>query len=257
MRLGRPSELATLRNRAMAQDPAARPQTVAELRHALEDFVKHQSSVALSAEAERLLSELKRETESLSVDSVATEVAKLRAKGTECRFGFRQALKAWAGNRHAREGLRGCLELLANLELSQGHTSAAEALLSEMETPPQALLEELLLLKKKDQEADDAKRQLDQLRSLRHERDDFKVKATSPASPIATLSGGNVQRAVLAREGVEAAVAGGGVDGAVGGDFANEAVAGIAHVQVSGGVDGDASRRTSSHIRTDRRARRA
>lgn len=29
---------------------------------------------------------------------------------------------------------------------------------------------------------------------------DFKIKTASPASPIASLSGGNVQRAVLARE---------------------------------------------------------
>ena len=123
-----PEELARLCNEATSADPEDRPQSALAFKEAIEAFVAHRGSVALSDQASVRLGILKRLVGSES-QGAGLEVS---AAFAECRFGYQQALRAWPGNRAAREGLQGCLETMIERELLLGNKGFVEALLAEM-----------------------------------------------------------------------------------------------------------------------------
>lgn len=62
---------------------------------------------------------------------------------TECRFACHQALAEWPENSAAQNGARRCLEALIELELHEGHASAARALLGDLPSGSSALFSQL------------------------------------------------------------------------------------------------------------------
>jgi len=94
-----PAELARLLNRAMAAEPSDRFPSVRSFLGALEDYLRHRRSDALTRDALHKLSQLDalREHPDASTDTAAVI--------TECRFGLQQALRIWPQNPEAHEGL--------------------------------------------------------------------------------------------------------------------------------------------------------
>ncbi len=124
-----PEELAQLALACMARDPAARPESALVVRVALEDFLSHQGSVALTDGSEEKLAELDR---ILALPAAEQDTERLFDVFAECRFGFRQALDAWSGNARARAGLTRCVRAMVRYELDRGAGHAAQALLPDL-----------------------------------------------------------------------------------------------------------------------------
>jgi serine/threonine-protein kinase len=123
-------ELADLCNRATSRDPAQRP-TVAAVRAALADFLRHRTARSLcDAAVERL-------------DALAKlqpfDLAQAYRLITEARFGLVQSLREHPADGNAQRSMQRCLAAAIDLELRQGHADTAEALLHEMQAPDPAL----------------------------------------------------------------------------------------------------------------------
>jgi serine/threonine-protein kinase len=91
-------------------------------------------------------SDRKAELIALLASSVASDDAALDAIYrllSECRFGFRQAIREWPDNRDAFEQLRECILEVARFELASQRLDAARALLSEVFDPPSELIARL------------------------------------------------------------------------------------------------------------------
>jgi serine/threonine-protein kinase len=161
-----PPELAAICNRATHADPAERFASVAELRDALAGFLQHRGSLSLSREAATRLRTLqyllttRGDAESMVLDE------QLHSELSECRFGFRQALKEWPENQEARSGLAMALQLMAEYQIARGDHRAAAVLLSEMERPPPELQQRLAELK---QRARAEREEVERLRLLEKE----------------------------------------------------------------------------------------
>ncbi|MDX2009132.1 MAG: serine/threonine-protein kinase [Myxococcaceae bacterium] len=130
-----PDELGALIRSCMAQRPEARPGSALEVRLALEAFLEHQGSRELAAQSAERAKEF--EAALLGPNVNTTQVARLFS---ECRFGFQQALRSWAGNVVASEGLARVIERMVRVELGRGAVSAARALLVDLPQPPPALV---------------------------------------------------------------------------------------------------------------------
>lgn len=125
-----PRELAVIAQKAMARDAANRFASVDELRARIEWYVGHRGSLAISAEAEKRLAQMRGQSDSDALYRLFTE----------CRFGFRQALDASRDNVAAREGLREAIEIIVRFELARGGAEAAAGALAELESPPSELV---------------------------------------------------------------------------------------------------------------------
>ncbi|MDB4935653.1 MAG: Serine/threonine-protein kinase PknB, partial [Labilithrix sp.] len=106
-------------------------------------FLEHRASIALAADAKTKLAELE-----LACVEARDKTRAQEERGQqryhlfgECRFGFREALRAWPDNASAHDGLRRAVVLMAELELSQGDPRAAELLVLELEDAPKDLAE--------------------------------------------------------------------------------------------------------------------
>ena len=130
-----PDELLRIVHRAMARAPNDRYASADELRRAVLDFARHRSSIALAAEVEERLTELRALVTSASPDADA-EVRELIG---ECRFGSEQALKVWPENDVARRGRREALRELVRWELAVENVAAAEAALAQLDEPDEEL----------------------------------------------------------------------------------------------------------------------
>ncbi len=128
-----PTELATICNRATHVEPSARFPSALALRQAVADYVRHRGSVALASAASERLAEFRAQLASTTTERDAP--ARIGRLGTECRFGFVQALRDWPDNAAAREGLGECLELMAENELAQDNPVSARSLLTELPSP--------------------------------------------------------------------------------------------------------------------------
>jgi eukaryotic-like serine/threonine-protein kinase len=127
-----PAELVAICARAMSADPAARFESPAALRLALEAFRQHQGSheVARAAlERTQALLVMLRPDASPPPDRQA-----LYELAAECRFGLRLALRQWPDNAQAAAALRACVHGLLQFELRAQNIDAATALLAEL--PP-------------------------------------------------------------------------------------------------------------------------
>ncbi|HZO12280.1 MAG TPA: serine/threonine-protein kinase [Polyangiaceae bacterium] len=123
-----PRELADICRRAMAREPEDRYVSAAELREAVDEFLGHRASTQASTEALRLVEAF----EAALFNERAGDHQGLRQLAGEARYGFRQALRTWEGNREARAGLQRLLERLIEFELERGNVDAAQSLLPEL-----------------------------------------------------------------------------------------------------------------------------
>ena len=141
-----PEELARIANRACHREPSQRFESVADFRQALEAFLEHRQSVAISDEAHRVSAQLR---ERLDRVGEAGEADELRDLLTQCRFGYRQALKLWPRNPGANRGLQEVLEAMAAHYLDNEKVEAARACLIDMPTPNEALQRRLEALEER------------------------------------------------------------------------------------------------------------
>lgn len=121
--------------RALSKEPGARPESVAELRQALERWLDRRGSVRLAAEAERALQTL----EARLADG-SDGGADAHAAGSAARFGFSQALAEWPENESALRGQRRTTIGLCRRALRLRDLGTAEALAAEL-SPPEPTLE--------------------------------------------------------------------------------------------------------------------
>ncbi len=127
-----PAELSALVTACMHRDPAHRPESAFDVRRALERFLEHRGAMAIAAQAEAKLADL----EALLAESTEKpDLIRVYNVFGECRFGFRQALRAWPENESAREGLRRAISDMVRFEVDQGDARAAALLLTELEEP--------------------------------------------------------------------------------------------------------------------------
>lgn len=131
-----PAELADILRRSLAREPEARYEGAEQLRAALAAFLEHRASTALAVDAAGKLRQLEENARVATADKGSS----LYDLFGECRFGFREALRAWGGNPVARDGIRRAVTAMAEHELRQGNPRAAEVLLAELEDPPLELV---------------------------------------------------------------------------------------------------------------------
>ncbi len=130
-----PEELAAIVHRATARDPGERFAGALAFGNAIAEFQRHRGSLDLSDEAARLLGELRALIGRVTAEPDGALRAQARRTSQECAFGFRQALRAWADNAHARDGLRECLEVTVAFELGERNAPGVEVLLAEHPSP--------------------------------------------------------------------------------------------------------------------------
>jgi eukaryotic-like serine/threonine-protein kinase len=133
-----PRALAELCNRATHADPNQRPASAQAFREDLARFLRHRGSIAIAEEALRCLGELQALLDEAG-DMPPPDLRGAYELATQSRFGSSLALRDWAENPKALEGLRAAIEASVELELRQGHVGAAEALLEELPDPPPEL----------------------------------------------------------------------------------------------------------------------
>ncbi|MCB9677665.1 MAG: serine/threonine protein kinase [Alphaproteobacteria bacterium] len=156
---------ADLLRRTLDPMPPARPASVAEFRLAVTDFLAHRGSTALVASARRHLERLADLTSIAEPEDPHAHRLQIYDVYGACRFGFGEALAAWADSTEAREGLRDAVERLVSYELAQGDPRSALLHLGQLESPPADLVQraEALAARRRDD--------LDELDRLRSDSD--------------------------------------------------------------------------------------
>jgi serine/threonine-protein kinase len=123
-----PEELASLVRACMSREPAGRPESALEVRRAVELFLEHRGAIALAAQAEQKLEEL----EGL-LAAADVEIERAYNVFGECRFGFRQALRAWKDAEVAKSGMARAVAAMVRFEAANGDARAAQLLLGELD----------------------------------------------------------------------------------------------------------------------------
>ncbi len=121
-----PEELADLLNACLSRDPAARPESARAVRLRIDAFLEHRGSTALAARADLLATEL---AAKIASDALRASVYETF---TECRFAYREALRSWPENAHARAALRAVVERMLDREIASGDLAAAKLLAAEL-----------------------------------------------------------------------------------------------------------------------------
>jgi serine/threonine-protein kinase len=136
-----PEELAQLCNRAMHVDPARRFEDAEAFRQALAAFRRHRSSRQIVRDLEETLGRIEAlaQQEVLAVE----EVTAAHGLFGTCRFGYQQALRVWAENAEARDGVRRASTAMLTIEVASGNLVEVEALLAEVEVTDAGLLAEI------------------------------------------------------------------------------------------------------------------
>jgi serine/threonine protein kinase len=140
------AELISICDTAMANLPEDRFTSVRDFQDALEDYSRNRISVELAREASIRLSELSGLLQ-LHQEAAPTPGSEAHRELYEhfsaCRFGFIQALRQWAGNTKAAEGLQLAQVQMVRYELKHGAAHAAAALIGELSVPDEALEREV------------------------------------------------------------------------------------------------------------------
>jgi len=147
----------------MKRDPAERPESALDVRRALEPFLEHRGAMALAAEAEGRLSEL----ESI-LGSKEPETERAYNVFGECRFGFRQALRAWPEAESAKVGMRRAVTSMVRFEATRGDARAAALLLAELDDRDPELD---ALVESARKRADEEAKKIEKLRALERDLD--------------------------------------------------------------------------------------
>ena len=125
-----PKELAQIANKACSVKRADRFRSAREFREAIQQYLSHRESVAISSSASAKV----RELEDL-LDQGASDIQRLNDIYVESRFGFQQALRMWPENEDAHRGLQACVERMLTHHLARKNLEAARACLSELPEP--------------------------------------------------------------------------------------------------------------------------
>ncbi|MCG8419972.1 MAG: protein kinase [Proteobacteria bacterium] len=133
-----PDGLVRICRRAMDPDPDGRFENAEQVRLAIQGFLQHRGSEQLAERAEAMRAELSAEL-AKRVGPSSEHRQRLYKLFGACRFGFREALATWSGNRAARDGLDRATEAMIEYELTQGDPRAAAALCAELPEPPHSL----------------------------------------------------------------------------------------------------------------------
>ncbi|MBS2011665.1 MAG: serine/threonine protein kinase [Deltaproteobacteria bacterium] len=122
-----PRRVAAICARAMRRDAVDRHPDVATFRHEVLDYLRSRDSEHLATAAEKALADLR--------DACATNAPRRRVYDLygKCRFGFREALRAWPENEAAARGLSEAAEAMIAHELARD-PRVAVALLDEAVT---------------------------------------------------------------------------------------------------------------------------
>ena len=126
-----PAELVALCRAAMSHEKDARPKSASAFRETLAAFLRHRTSLAITAAALGKLSLLEAALASGNAEQIAN--AEIFAGLSECRFGFMQALVDWPDSARAKEGLARCLGLMVEREIVLENPANARALLAQWE----------------------------------------------------------------------------------------------------------------------------
>jgi len=151
-------ELVSICRKAMQAKKSRRFDTVKAFRLALQDFLTNQESHALCAQGFALFEELSGHLAAISPlslslplsyrlpDDLDQEIDRLFWR---CHFAFTQALRIWADNTQAAEGMQKLLREMIDYKLNEGDYKAAEALMAELDEPDEGMLSRLEDTKKK------------------------------------------------------------------------------------------------------------
>ena len=132
-----PREIRDICLRALAEKPGDRFRSVAELRAALEAYLRHRESHAMTARARDALDRLEPERASQDRDQVYIALAEIVA-------GFREALEIWDGNSDARSGEAEARRLYAEVALTQGDLGLAAVQAARLGPEDEALRDRVL-----------------------------------------------------------------------------------------------------------------
>ncbi len=121
-----PNELAQITNRATHVRPEHRFASAGAFREALEQFLEHESSRALSDSATRSMNTWAH----LREGPEAPDPVAVQSLFGEARFGFEQALRAWPNNESAQAGFESCLETKFEYDLSRDDFESASVALA-------------------------------------------------------------------------------------------------------------------------------
>ena len=159
-----PTELAALIVACMSRNPVDRPDSALEVRRAIELFLEHRGAMILAAQAEHRLEEL----EKILAGGDAASVERAYNVFGECRFGFRQALRAWKDSEVANAGLRRAIAAMVRYEAEHGDARAAALLLAELDEPHPEI--ETLVAAAKKRAGEEAEK-IEKLRELEKDND--------------------------------------------------------------------------------------
>ncbi len=157
-----PDELAELLNACLSRDPAARPESAHAVRLRIDAFLEHRGSTALAARADLLAAEIAAKI------ARGADRASVYETFTEARFAYREALRSWPDNAHARAGLRAVVERMLDREIASGDLPAAELLAAEL---PELSPETRAALAALEQREQVAAERMERLSRLEHELD--------------------------------------------------------------------------------------
>jgi serine/threonine-protein kinase len=159
-----PAELGAIANKACSHDPAFRYTSTQELRQALAGFLEHRSSITISRAAGGVLEELRAVITAPAEGDTAEQTLRVHQLFSECRFGFREALRHWPDNVMASDGLQSCIELMARHELAAGNYDSARALIADLPRPIPELDLQLEELARELLDQEDARAELERIR---------------------------------------------------------------------------------------------
>jgi serine/threonine-protein kinase len=123
-----PAELGEIANRACARASEDRYQSVDEFRDALRNYRVHRESIELS----HVAGERREKLTVLLSERTDADALVVHDLFGECRFGFRQALRMWPRNEHARSGLQEVLEAMLDYHIEQENLVGARKCLNDL-----------------------------------------------------------------------------------------------------------------------------
>lgn len=138
-----PRYLTQVCQRALQVDPERRYPSAGAFLEAMRQFKDYRASMMVSDTALAAFARL----QSLATHTMAVSGAMdaaISATFSECRLGFRQALRLWPENRDASEGLQQCIELMITHELSANRVDSASQLLQELPRHSASLLKAVI-----------------------------------------------------------------------------------------------------------------
>ncbi len=134
-----PSDLVEIVHRAMAREKEDRYPSVAAFADAVQDFLEHRASYALSDASHEMLEEVRE----------GDDDADLSTRLLEAEFGFRQALTIWEGNEAANRGLQEAIEERVRSCIAREEVGGARTALEQLPAPNAELEAALIELEKK------------------------------------------------------------------------------------------------------------